>query len=72
MMPILSKEEIAVIEKMFSWCASSNDMSIIKQSIAEIKNGNGLYAKAVACNGDLYSFKSVVAGHTGLGLKTSG
>lgn len=71
-MSTLSKEETAVIDKMFSWCASSNDMAIIRQSIAEVKKGNGLYVKAVTCKGDLYSFKSVVAEHTGLGLKASG
>lgn len=72
MMSRLSKEESAFIDKMFSWCASSDDISIIKQSIAEVKKGNGLYDKAVACKGDLYSFKSVVAEHTGLDLKASG
>lgn len=71
-MPSMPKEEIAVIEKIFSWCTSSSDMTIIKKSILEVKGGNGLYDKAINCKGDLYSFKSVVAEHTGLDLKASG
>lgn len=71
-MASISKEESAVIDKMFSWCASSSDMVIIKKSILEVKNGNGLCDKAINCKGDLYSFKSVVAEHTGLALKVSG
>lgn len=68
----LSKEELAFIEKMFSWCSSSNDIAIIKQSIAEVKKKHGLYDKALSCKGDLHSFKCVVAEHTGLDLKASG
>ncbi len=71
-MASISKEESAVIDKMFSWCASSSDMVIIKKSILEVKNGNGLCDKAINCKGDLYSFKFVVAEHTGLCLKASG
>lgn len=68
----ISKEEIVVIDKMFSWCASDNDRAIIKQSIYEVKNGNGLYMSALKCNADLFSLKSVVSERTGLDQKTSG
>ena len=71
-MPSISKEEHQIIDKMFSWCASINDMTIIKEAITDVKNGNGLYGKAAECKGDLYSFKSVVSDHTGLDLRASG
>lgn len=71
-MASISKEEGAVIDKMFSWCASENDMPIIKKAITEVKNGKGLSVKAAECKGDLYSFKSVVSEHTGLDLRASG
>lgn len=71
-MSSISKEESAIIEKMFSWCASRDDLPIIKQSITEVKNGKGLYVESAKCKGDLYSLKFVVADHTGLALKAAG
>lgn len=71
-MSSLSKEECIIIGKMFEQSASANDMLIIRKAIAEVKNRNGLYDKSVICKGDLYSFKFVVAEHTGLDLKASG
>ncbi|HHL9592758.1 TPA: hypothetical protein ACQ98W_002954 [Citrobacter braakii] len=71
-MPIISKEESLVIDKMFSWCTTEEDRRIIKKVISEVKKGYGLYDKAVNCKGDLYSFKFVVSENTGLDQKASG
>lgn len=71
-MPSISKEEGAVIENLFSWCASADDLIIIKKSIMEARKGRGLYDEAIKHNGDLNSFKFSVADATGLRLKVSG
>lgn len=71
-MSSISKEEGAIIEQMFSWCASADDLIIIKKSITEVRKGKGLHSEVIKCKGDLYHLKFIVADTTGLNLKVSG
>lgn len=71
-MKSISKEESLVIDKMFSWCASSDEIINIKKSIAEVRNGNGLYNEVLKHKGDLLSLKHSVADYAGLNIKASG
>lgn len=71
-MASISKEESLIIDKMFSWCATDDELPIIKKSISDVKNGRGLYHEVSRCKGDLRSLKFVVSDYTGLGIKPSG
>lgn len=71
-MSSIGKEEDQIIDKIFSWCSTSNGLVIIKKSIAEVKEKKGLYQESVKCKGDLYSFKFIVSDYTGLNIKASG
>lgn len=71
-MTSIGKEESQVIDKIFSCCSTSDEIVIIKKSIAEVKDKKGLYQEAVKCKGDLYSFKFIVSDYTGLNIKVSG
>lgn len=71
-MSSISKEEVAIIEQMFSCCASADDLIIIKKSITEVRKGKGLYNEVIKHKSDLYHLKFSVADATGLNLKVSG
>ncbi|CRY06290.1 Uncharacterised protein [Yersinia enterocolitica] len=66
------KEEGLIIDKMFSWCTSAEEILIIKKTITEVKNRKGLYSEVIKYKGDLYHLKFSVADATGLNLKASG
>ena len=65
------KEESAIIDQMFSWCASADDLVIIKKSITEVRKGKGLYSEVIEHKADLYHLKFNIADATGLNLKAS-
>ncbi|ENP0422078.1 hypothetical protein ACOGYR_001690 [Edwardsiella piscicida] len=68
----ISKEEGSIINQMFSWCASENELKIIIKSISDIKKEKGLYNEVVKLKGDLQSLSIAIAEATGLNLKASG
>lgn len=70
-MPSIIKEESLAIDKMFSWCATGDEIIIIKKAIFEVKIGKGLYNEASKCKGDLHSLKFIVSEHTGLDQKAA-
>ncbi|XEH50598.1 hypothetical protein NMD75_04540 [Edwardsiella tarda] len=68
----ISKEERAIINQMFSWCASEDELKIIIKSISNIKKEKGLYNEVVRLKGDLQSLSIAIAEATGINLKASG
>lgn len=64
-------EESSVIEQIFS-ALSTEELVIIKKSIADVKNSRGLYSEVANCNGDLYFLKQIVANSIGIDSKSSG